>query len=107
MRDAQLARLGRVIAAIQRDPGRNWSVAELAREMGSSRSVFADRFVQVTGVTPLRYVAEVRMRLAAQWIGRERMPIETAAQRLGYASQAAFSRAFKRVTGYAPGRLRP
>jgi len=100
-------RLGRVIAAIHRDPGRNWTVAELAREMGSSRSVFADRFVQVTGVTPLRYVAEVRMRLAAQWIGRERMPIETAAQRLGYASQAAFSRAFKRVTGYAPGRLRP
>lgn len=100
-------RLGRVIAAIHRNPGRNWTVADLAREMGSSRSIFAERFVEITGVTPLRYLTEVRMRLAAQWIGRERMPIETAAQRLGYASQAAFSRAFKRVTGYAPGALRP
>lgn len=99
-------RLGHVIAAIHRDPGRNWSVAELATEMGSSRSVFAERFLAVTGITPLRYLTELRMRLASQWIGSERMPIDTAAQRLGYASQAAFSRAFKRVTGHAPGAAR-
>lgn len=100
-------RLGRVIAAIHRDPGRSWSVAELATEMGSSRSVFAERFLAMTGMTPVRYLTELRMRLAAQWIGRDRMPIETAAQRLGYGSQAAFSRAFKRVTGQAPGAARP
>ena len=46
------------------------------------------------------------MRLAAQWIGRDRMPIETAAHRLGYGSQAAFSRAFKRVVGRSPGAVR-
>lgn len=99
-------RLGRVIAALHRDPGRHWTVAELAAEMGSSRSVFAERFLTITGLTPHRYVTELRMRLAAQWIGRDRMPIETAAQRLGYGSQAAFSRAFKRITGQSPGAVR-
>lgn len=99
-------RLGRVIAAVHRDPGRDWSVAELAAEMGSSRSVFAERFLAVTGMTPLRYLTELRMRLAMQWIGRERLPIDEAAHRLGYGSQAAFARAFKRVTGQAPGAVR-
>ncbi|MGA0564296.1 AraC family transcriptional regulator [Ancylobacter sp. VNQ12] len=99
-------RLGRVIAAVHRDPGRDWSVAELAAEMGASRSVFAERFLGVTGMTPLRYLTDLRMRLAMQWIGRERLPIDEAAHRLGYGSQAAFARAFKRVTGQAPGAVR-
>jgi AraC-like DNA-binding protein len=99
-------RLGRVIAALHRDPGRDWTLAELAAEMGSSRSVFAERFLAVTGVTPVRYLTELRMRLAVQWIGRDRMPIETAAHRLGYGSHAAFSRAFKRVMGHPPGAVR-
>ncbi|AJY45724.1 AraC family transcriptional regulator [Martelella endophytica] len=98
-------RLGRVLVALHRDPGRNWSVAELAREMGASRSVFAERFLEVTGVTPLRYLTEMRMRLAADWIGREGIAVETAAHRLGYGSQAAFSRAFKRITGHPPSRI--
>jgi AraC-like DNA-binding protein len=99
-------RLGRVITALHRDPGRDWSVAELAAEMGSSRSVFAERFLAITGLTPLRYVTELRMRLASQWIGRDGIPIEAVAHRLGYGSQAAFSRAFKRVIGQAPGAVR-
>jgi AraC-like DNA-binding protein len=99
-------RLGRVIAALHRDPCRDWSVAEMAAEMGSSRSVFAERFVAATGTTPLRYLAALRMRLAAQWIGRDRMAIDTVAKRLGYGSQAAFARAYKRITGQPPGRAR-
>ncbi|GHB05300.1 AraC family transcriptional regulator [Modicisalibacter luteus] len=99
-------RLGRVISALHRDPGRHWTVAELAAEMGSSRSVFAERFLAITGMTPHRYVSELRMRLATQWIGRDHMPIETVALRLGYGSQAAFSRAFKRITGQSPGAIR-
>lgn len=99
-------RLARVIAAVHRDPGRDWSVAELAAEMGASRSVFAERFLAITGITPLRYLTELRMRLAAQWIGRERLTIDEAAHRLGYGSQAAFARAFKRVTGHPPGAMR-
>lgn len=98
-------RLGRVLLALHREPGRNWSLAELAREMGASRSVFAERFLDVTGVTPLRYLTEMRMRLATQWIVQDGIPVETAAIRLGYGSQAAFSRAFKRVTGHPPSRM--
>ncbi len=99
-------RLGGVISAVHRDPGRDWTVADLAAEMGSSRSIFAERFLAVTGLTPLRYLTELRMRLAAEWIGRDRMPIEVAAHRLGYGSQAAFSRAFKRINGRSPGSVR-
>ena len=100
-------RLVGAIAALHRDPGRNWTVADLAAEAGTSRSVFAERFHAITGVTPLRYAAELRMRLATQWIGSDKLPIDAAAERLGYASQAAFSRAFKRVTGHSPGTSRP
>lgn len=100
------SRLARVIAAVHRDPGREWTVAELASVIGSSRSVFAARFLDVTGMTPLRYLTELRMRLAAQWITRDQISIETAADRLGYGSHAAFSRAFKRTMGHAPGALR-
>ena len=96
-------RLGRVIVALHNAPGREWTVAELADIMGASRSVFAERFLDVTGVTPVRYLTELRMRLATQWLSKERMPIEAVALRLGYGSQAAFSRAFKRITGHPPG----
>jgi AraC-like DNA-binding protein len=99
-------RLSRAISALHREPGRTWTVAELAAETGVSRSVFAERFLAVTGQSPLRYATELRMRLAAEWIGRDRVPIDTAAERLGYGSQAAFSRAFKRVTGRPPGAAR-
>jgi AraC-like DNA-binding protein len=99
-------RLARVIAAMHRDPGRRWTVRDLAIEMGASRSVFAERFLAVTGMTPLRYLTELRMRLAAEWIARDQVSIDDAAHRLGYGSQSAFSRAFKRVNGRAPGSLR-
>lgn len=100
------SRLARAIAALHRDPGRPWTVAALATEAGCSRSVFAERFQGLTGMPPLRYVAELRMRLASQWIGNDGVPIERVAGSLGYASQAAFSRAFKRVTGHPPGAAR-
>lgn len=99
-------RLGRVIAALHREPGRNWTLADMAEEMGSSRSVFAKRFAEVTGVTPQRYVLALRMRLAEQWFRRDKLSIDTAARRLGFGSQAAFARAFKRVVGEPPGQTR-
>lgn len=99
-------RLSQVIAAVHRDPGHNWTVEKMAAQMGSSRSIFAERFQAVSGTTPLRYVTELRMRMATQWMVRDRLPIEIVAERLGYGSQAAFSRAFKRVTGHSPGQIR-
>lgn len=99
-------RLGQVIAAVHRDPGHNWTVEKMAAQMGSSRSIFAERFHAISGITPLRYVTELRMRIATQWMARDRLPIEIVAERLGYGSQAAFSRAFKRVTGHSPGEIR-
>ncbi|WP_082060839.1 AraC family transcriptional regulator [Pseudomonas abietaniphila] len=96
-------RLGRALVALHQQPGRDWTVAQLADQCNTSRSVFADRFQATIGMSPLRYVTELRMRLASQWLTLERLPIEEVAQRLGYTSQAAFSRAFKRVTGQPPG----
>jgi AraC-like DNA-binding protein len=96
-------RLAGALLALHQQPGRDWTVAQLAEHCNSSRSVFADRFQATIGMAPLRYVTELRMRLASQWLTLERLPIEEVAQRLGYTSQAAFSRAFKRITGKTPG----
>jgi AraC-like DNA-binding protein len=99
-------RLSRAIYAMHQQPGINWSVAELAKEAGTSRSVFAERFLSATGTTPAKYLSELRMRLAIQYISHEQQAIETVALRLGYSSLAAFSRAFKRIVGQSPGALR-
>ncbi|WP_110643642.1 AraC family transcriptional regulator [Salinicola sp. CPA57] len=99
-------RLGKVIAAVHREPGRDWTVAAMAAEMGCSRSVFAERFRGSLGVSPLGYVTQLRMRLATQWITERQLSIDQIAWRLGYGSQAAFSRAFKRATGKTPGGAR-
>lgn len=99
-------RLARAILALHRQPGRAWTVAELAGEAHVSRSVFAQRFQTTIGVPPLRYATELRMRLASQWLSDERLSIDTVAHRLGYTSQAAFSRAFKRINGQPPGASR-
>lgn len=96
-------RLAAALLALHQQPGRDWTVAQLAEHCNTSRSVFADRFQLTIGMSPLRYVTELRMRLASQWLTLERLPIEEVAQRLGYTSQAAFSRAFKRITGKTPG----
>ena len=96
-------RLARAILALHRQPGREWTVAQLAAECHISRSVFARRFETTIGVPPLRYATELRMRLATQLLTHERVSIDVVARRLGYTSQAAFSRAFKRVIGRPPG----
>jgi len=81
-------------------------VERLAELMGASRSGFAERFTNVVGETPARYVAQVRMHQARQWLSRDRLRIAVVAQRLGYESEASFSRAFKRVIGSAPSEIR-
>jgi AraC-like DNA-binding protein len=99
-------RLARAILALHRRPGHHWTVAELAAECNVSRSVFAERFQATIGVPPLRYATELRMLLASQWLAQDTVPVESVARRLGYNSQASFSRAFKRVIGQSPGASR-
>ena len=103
VRDPQL---GRVLAAIHRDPSHAWTVATLAKLMGASRSGFAQRFAAIVGETPARYVTRLRMHQARQWLVNDRSMISVVARRLGYDSEASFSRAFKRELGFAPSHFR-
>ena len=103
MRDPKLAQ---VLSALHHNPGRQWSVADMASEMGVSRSVFAERFTELTHSTPQQYLGNLRMRLASQWISQDNLNLDEIADRLGYSSTASFSRAFKRMTGISPGAVR-
>lgn len=99
-------KIGKVIAAIHADPGRDWKVPALADLMGASRSSFAQAFTDTMGESPARYVAKLRMFQARRWIAQEGMRVTVAAQRLGYDSEASFSRAFKRIIGHPPSAAR-
>lgn len=99
-------RLAPAILAMHTQPGYNWTVESLARTAGSSRSVFAQRFLEATGIAPLRYLTALRMRLAVRSLERERQAVDVVAAQLGYGSLAAFSRAFKRAVGTTPGAVR-
>ena len=99
-------KIGKVIAAIHADPERDWDVHMMAGLMGASRSSFAQAFTQTMGESPAKYVAKVKMFQARRWIAQDGMRITTVASRLGYESEASFSRAFKRVIGHAPSGAR-
>jgi AraC-like DNA-binding protein len=98
--------IGRAIALIQREPARAWTVASLARELAMSRSAFAARFTELVGVPVMHYVTRWRMQLALSSLRDEGATVGEVAIRLGYRSEAAFARAFKRVMGFAPGAAR-
>ncbi len=98
--------IGSVLALIHRRAEEPWTVASLAREVHLSRSVFSERFSRLVGMSPMQYVTRWRMSLARSWIREERMSASEAAHRLGYSSEAAFSRAFKRHLQEPPGVFR-
>lgn len=103
---ARCPQIGKVLTAIHGHPERDWNVKSLAALMGVSRSGFAERFAEVVGETPARYVTQVRMHVARQWLIRDKLRIALVAQRLGYKSEASFSRAFKRIIGTSPSEVR-
>jgi AraC-like DNA-binding protein len=103
VRDPQI---GRAIALVHRDPGKTWTVASLAGAVGMSRSAFSARFTDLVGEPAMRYVTRARMHAASVWLKEERTTLGELAGRLGYESEAAFSRAFKRLVGVAPGATR-
>lgn len=98
--------LSSVLAAMHAEPGRAWTVSELADLAHLSRSAFAERFAQVLGQPPLAYLTEHRMRLAAWKLAHTRLTIAQIAEQVGYASETAFSQAFKRQHGQPPSRMR-
>jgi AraC-like DNA-binding protein len=98
--------LGRAVARVHRDPAHPWTLASLAAEAGMSRSAFAARFTASIGEPPMHYVARWRMNLALTLLREQDVGIAETASKLGYQSEAAFSRAFKRYIGIAPGSVR-
>lgn len=97
--------IGTAIARIHADPARDWTVATLAAEAGMSRSAFAARFTSLVGEPAMRYVTRCRMHFAADLLQNSGTTVAGVAIKVGYASEAAFARAFKRVVGTTPGRV--
>ncbi|EDM80625.1 transcriptional regulator, AraC family protein [Plesiocystis pacifica SIR-1] len=96
----------RSLDLLHRDPREPWTVASLAKAVGLSRSAFAARFQACLGVSPMRYYTRWRMGHAEQWLRDEQRSVEEVADALGYASRAAFTRAFKSALGHSPGQAR-
>jgi AraC-like DNA-binding protein len=98
--------IGPVLRAVHDDPGRRWTVEELAAEATLSRAAFARRFTAQLGVAPLAYLTGWRMALARERLRDSDDSIAAVAQTLGYASEFSFAATFKRHHGVAPGRWR-
>ena len=98
--------VGTALALLHRDPSHPWTVAELASKVGASRSVIGQRFPQLLGATPLAYLARWRLLLASRLLETTPRTIVQVANEVGYESEAAFSRAFKREFGLSPARYR-
>lgn len=103
IRDPQI---GKALAAMHEKPGEPWTVESLAEVSGVSRSVFSERFAALVGVPPARYLARWRVHLAASWLKKDRVNVNEVAARLGYESEAAFSRVFKRFMGRPPSAVK-
>jgi len=98
--------VGRALSLLHGRPERNWTLANLAREVASSRSNLARRFTELVGQPPMQYLANWRMQVAANLLVQRTDKVATIAAEVGYDSEAAFSRAFKKSTGHAPGAWR-
>jgi AraC-like DNA-binding protein len=103
LRDPHVAR---ALALLHRDPNRRWTVDDLSREVGLSRSALADRFIRMIGVPPMQYLSGWRMQVATQKLRNTSASLAQIAETVGYDSEAAFSRAFKKAIGSAPATWR-
>jgi AraC-like DNA-binding protein len=98
--------VGRALAALHRHPSREWTIESLAHEVGLSRSVLAERFTGFVGQPPMQYLTNWRMQLAANHLLSSTDSVAAIAERVGYESEAAFSRAFKKAVGAPPAEWR-
>jgi transcriptional regulator GlxA family with amidase domain len=97
------ARIVRVLAALSARAAERWTVAALAKVAGLSRAAFARRFLAEVGTPPLRYLAVLRMRHAAELLATTDASLAAVAAEVGYANEFALSRAFRRLVGAPPG----
>lgn len=98
--------IGKALSLVHANPAHAWTIEELGREVGLSRSVFAERFNDILGMPPMLYLAKWRMQIASGLLSNGNANIATIAEEIGYASEAAFSRAFKKMMGVPPSALR-
>jgi AraC-like DNA-binding protein len=97
-------RLAGALRRIHADIGHSWTVEDLARTAGLSRSAFFERFLRLVGVRPMEYVQTWRMAVARDLLQREGLALDAVAERVGYGSASTFSTAFSRHVGMPPGR---
>jgi AraC-like DNA-binding protein len=98
--------VGLALARLHEQPARAWTLASLARDVGLSRSVLADRFTHLVGHPPIQYLTHWRMQVAARLLAESSTKVSAVSREVGYDSEAAFSRAFKKLAGVAPGAWR-
>jgi AraC-like DNA-binding protein len=98
--------VGKALSLLHANPVRNWTVEELSREAAISRSALAERFTELVGEAPMRYLTNWRMQLAKQMLREGLHSVQEVATRVGYESEAAFNRAFKRSLGVPPAAWR-
>lgn len=99
-------RIGAALQVMHQKPQHPWTLEALARSAGMSRSAFAARFREFAGQTPMQYLTFWRMQVARKLLGETRLATAAIAERSGYESEAAFSKAFKKVIGVGPGAYR-
>jgi AraC-like DNA-binding protein len=98
--------VGKALRLIHGRPAAPWTLEALAREVGLSRSVFSERFAHYVAVSPMNYLARWRLQLAARLLERPGVSVAQAGSEVGYESEAAFNRAFKKYVGTPPGAWR-
>lgn len=100
------SKIGPALNLIHVEPAAEWTLETLARKIGMSRSAFAERFKQLVGITPMRYVTDWRMQVAATLLQTTERSIAVIAEQCGYTSEVAFRKAFRSVIGVPPGQFR-
>jgi AraC-like DNA-binding protein len=98
--------VGRALSLMHGAPARNWTIEELAKNVGLSRSVLAEGFTDLVGMPPMHYLAKWRMQIASELLSGGNANVATIAAEIGYESEAAFSRAFKKMVGVPPSACR-
>ena len=98
--------VGRALTVLHEHPARDWTIEALAQAAALSRSAFAERFVEFVGQPPMQYLTNWRMQLATNYLRNGSENIASVANRVGYDSEAAFSRAFKKAVGSPPSEWR-